>query len=222
MNRRVLLLALVVSSPLAFAGNLVSNGGFEDPPVPAGAPYVLNVTPTGWVGAGDLAVQGYAGSVSSGDGKQWFDLNPGTGAGSGISQDLSLTGGTTYELSFVYNGGGGGSTTQIAFSVADASHTFLSASVDTGAMNVYGGTPWATYSASFTPSADTTATLKFVPNGTWSGGFIDAVSVSPVPEPQSAWMTLAGMLGVGAAVFWRRRGQARASGMPGLDRRRQI
>lgn len=146
----------------------------------------------------------------------------GTGAGSGISQDLSLSGGTTYELSFVYNGGGGGRTTQIAFSVADASHTFLSASVDTGAMNVYGGTPRATYSASFTPTADTTATLKFVPNGTWSGGFIDAVGVSPVPEPQSAWMTLAGMLSLGAATFGRRRGQARASGMPRLDRHRQI
>jgi MYXO-CTERM domain-containing protein len=183
---------------------------------------LLDVTPAGWVGTGDLAVQGYAGSVPSGDGKQWFDLNPGTAAGTGLSQDLSLMGGTTYELSFVYNGGGGGSTTQIDVSIADASHAFLSASVDTAAMNVYGGTPWATYSASFTPAADTTATLKFTPNGTWSGGFIDAVSVSAVPEPPSRWMTLAGVLGVGAATVRRRRGQARASGMAGLDRHRQI
>jgi hypothetical protein len=99
--------------------NLVVGGGFESPSVPAGAQYLLSVTPAGWTGTGDLTTQGYAGSVSSGNGSQWLDLNPDTGAGTGISQTINLNAGTSYNFSFLYDGGGGvpNPTTQIAYSL---------------------------------------------------------------------------------------------------------
>lgn len=196
---------LSLMSSTAFAANVVVNGGFESPVVPVAGTYLLNATPDAWTGTGDLVSQGYAGAVNSGDGNQWLDLNPGTGAGTGMTQNVALTGGVQYAFSFIYNGGGGGSTTQIDFSIASASQTFLSGAVQTGAMNVYGGTPWATYTGSFTPGADTVATLKFLPNGTWSGGFIDAVSIAPaVPEPQSAALALLGLTLLGAVHYAKR------------------
>jgi len=189
----------------ALALNLVAGGGFELPAIPEGSPYTLDVTPAGWTGTGDLAVQGYAGSVFSGDGDQWFDLNPGTLAGAGISQTFTLAGGVQYALEFVYNGGGGGSTSQVFFAVTAAAQTLLSGSVSTAALDVYNGSPWALYSGSFTPTVDTTATLTFVPNGSYSGGFIDAVSVSAVPEPATSSMMLVAGLALFARIMRSRR-----------------
>ena len=170
--------------------NLVVNGGFESPAI--APPYALSVNPTGWTGLGDLVVQGYAGAMSSGDGNQWLDLNPGTGPGTGMSQDITLTAGKTYQFSFLYNGGGGGTTTQIAYSLGSS----LSGNVSTASMNVYGGTPWATFSTSFTPTVSGAETLNFVPNGVWSGGFIDAVNISAVPLPAAVWLLGSGLIGM--------------------------
>jgi len=167
--------------------NLVVNGGFESPAI--SPPYALNMNPTGWTGLGDLVVQGYAGAVSSGDGNQWLDLNPGVGPGTGMSQSITLSAGQTYQFSFLYNGGGGGSTTQIAYSIGPS----LSGSVSTASLNVYGGSPWAIFSTKFSPTVSDAETLNFMPNGAWSGGFIDAVNVSAVPEPKTYAMLLAGL-----------------------------
>lgn len=190
-----LVAALAVLGPAtASAANLVVNGGFEDPAIPPGAPYLVDVTPGGWGGRGDVAVQGYAGAVSSGDGSQWFDLNPGVDAGSGISQAISVQAGTTYSFSFLYNGGGGGSTTAIGFLLGFGGQgTLFSGSVSTASMDVYGGTPWARFATTFTPTMTDTVLLFIEPNGAWSGGFIDAVSISAVPEPQTHVLMLAGL-----------------------------
>lgn len=180
-------LFLLSAAPGALA---ITGGGFEAPPVSGGAPYLLSVTPTGWTGMGDLAVQGYGGSTPSGEGRQWFDLNPGVGAGSGISQLVSLTGGTSYTFSFVYNGGGGGSTTEIAYSIG----SWVSGFVSTASMDTYRGTPWALFSTTFTPSSSSSELLRFSPNGFWSGGFIDDVRLEsggrPVPELASSLLLL--------------------------------
>lgn len=142
--KRLVAASLAAWSFTAAAAELVVNGGFENPAVRTGAPYLVDVTPTGWTGAGDIAVQGYAGSVSSGQGNQWFDLNPGFDQGTGMSQALDLIAGTTYSFSFIYNGGGGGTTTQVAYSLASAAETLLTGFVVTGALNVYNGSPWGT------------------------------------------------------------------------------
>lgn len=195
---------IVISCALtsARAANLVNGGGFESPIISSPDPYLLSTTPAGWDGIGDLTSQGYFGSVNSGDGNQWFDLNPDRAAGTGISQIVSLVGGTTYDFSFIHNGGGGGSTTQIDFSLIAPEGTLFSGSVSTSGMNVYGGTPWAQYATTFTPTASGAATLSFLPNGSWSGGFIDAVSISsPIPEP--AFTTLAISAGLGGIAMSR-------------------
>lgn len=189
----VLAVSLCLCGP-ARAVNLIVGGGFESPPAPAGN-YLLNVTPTGWTGTGDMVAQGYAGAVSSGDGLQWFDLNPGTSAGTGLSQLLTLTAGTPYAFSFLYNGGqpSAGFTTAIAYTVSTPTSTLLTGTVSTAAMNVYAGTPWALYASSFVVAAQTAVTVRFQPNGVWANGFIDAVSVSAVPEPHGLMTMLLGL-----------------------------
>lgn len=184
---------------------LVVGGDFESPMVGAAASYLLDATPTGWTGTGDLVSQGYAGAVSSGHGNQWLDLNPDTSAGTGISQTVHVISGTTYDFSFIYNGGGGGTTTQIDYSIGG----LLTGAVSTAALNVYGGSPWQTFDSSFTPVATADLTLSFLPNGTWSGGFIDAVSLTTpvagaVPEPSTWAMMALGFAGLGFMAYRRK------------------
>ena len=192
--------------------NLVVNGGFESPVI--SPPYQVDATPTGWTGTGDLVVQGYAGSVSSGDGNQWLDLNPDVSMGTGISQAVSLLAGQTYLFSFIYNGGGGGTTTSIAYTIGSD----LSGSVSTGTLDVYSGSPWQTLSTSFVASLTGPQTLTFMPNGFWSGGFIDNVQLTTgagppvpgVPEPATWAMMLLGFGVIGLAMRDGRMGTARS------------
>lgn len=195
--------ALLISGAAHATTNLVVNGGFESPVI--SPPYALDATPAGWTGTGDLVVQGYSGSVNSGDGNQWFDLNPNVNAGTGISQDVSLVAGQSYLFSFIYNGGGGGSTNTISYNIGSD----LSGSVSTAALNVYGGSPWQTLSTSFISSITGPQTLHFMPNGTWSGGFIDMVQLTTataaaVPEPATWALMLIGFSAIGLAMRRRR------------------
>jgi hypothetical protein len=198
-----LAIGIMFCSPSS-ATNLIVGGDFESPTVTS-VSYLLDVTPSGWTGAGDLVTQGFAGSVNSGDGNQWFDLNPGTAAGNGISQVVNLTAGTTYLFSFLYNGGqpAPGWTTAIAFTVSAPSATLLLGSVSTATMNVSSGTPWASYSSSFTTNSDSAVTVAFQPNGIWANGFIDAVSVSAVPEMNTATLMFVGLAAFAATCLAR-------------------
>jgi len=193
------MVALLLVFPGASRANLVIGGGFESPIVPQASQYLIYATPTGWSGTGDIVVQGYSGAVSSGDWEQWFDLNPSYDMGTGISQTIFLNAGTTYIFSFLYNGGGGGTTSEISFSLISGLETLFSGLVSTASMNVYNGTLWKTYSSTFIPSNSGLDTLSFVPNGSWSGGFIDAVTISVIPEPATLLL-----LGLGA-LFLRRK-----------------
>ena len=186
----------------ADAAPIVLNGGFEMPLIVT-PPVDLNVNPTGWIGTGDLTEQGYFGAVDSGDGNQWFDLNPGFLAGTGISQDISLRAGRTYTFSFLYNGNNivtppYDKTTEIAFLIASLAGTLVSGSVFTGDMLVYAPirTPWRTFSRTFTPASGGVYTLSFTPNGEYAGGFIDRVQV--VAEPMT--LSLMGVSLIGLAL----------------------
>ena len=141
-------------------------------------------------------MQGYSGSATSGGGDQWFDLNPGDETGTGISQEITLTAGTTYQFSFLYNGGGTGTTTQIAYSLGSAVETLMDGIVSTATMNVYAGSSWLTFSTTFTPLTGGIETLSFMPNGQFSGGFIDAVNISAVPVPAATWLLGSALLGL--------------------------
>lgn len=162
--------------------NLVVNGGFEQPVIYSY--YILELVPPGWEGTGDFVQQGYAEAVHSGEGNQWFDLNPGMSKSTGISQTIYLTAGSTYSFSFLYNGGGGGSTTEISYSLESGSETLLSGVISTAVMDVYHGTPWKTFSAVLVPTFSGLYKLSFLPNGSISGGFIDGITLSPVEEQQ--------------------------------------
>jgi len=189
---------LVLSSASALATNLVVGGGFESPVIPPGQPYLLDAQPFGWTGIGDLTRQGYAGAVSSGNGNQWFDLNPDVSKGNGIYQYINLNAGQSYAFSFEYNGGGGGSTTEIFFSLGSV----FSGGVSTAELNVYGGTPWQVYSYAFVSPVSGPEKLDFMPNGVWSGGFIDNVQLDTVPLPASILSlgaALAPFVGIGLA-----------------------
>jgi hypothetical protein len=125
---------------------------------------------------------------------------PDVSAGTGIYQFVDLTAGTKYTFSFEYNGGGGGTTTMISFALG----SIFSGNVSTASLNVYGGSPWALYSTTFTPTTTGPEKLSFLPNGVWSGGFIDAVSIqnaSTIPEPSSWAMMLLGFAGLGFAAL---------------------
>ncbi len=161
----------------AGATDMVVGGEFENPVIPLGSPYLINVLPMGWSGTGDIVVQGYAGAVTSGDGNQWFDLNPGYSMGTGISQNIFLTAGMIYSFSFLYNGGGGGTTTKIFYSLNSGLGSLFLGDVSTAGMNVYGGTLWNTFFTTFVPTNSGLHTLSFIPNGTYSGGFIDGIAI---------------------------------------------
>jgi len=164
------------------APNLLQNGSFEAPST-NGAPYLIAVQPDAWVGQVDIVTQGYQGAVNSGKGQQWIDLNPGFDAGAGVFQAVQVQGGTTYRLSFLYNGGPacGGSTSAISVIVQNNDQVLYSDLVTTQNMNVYMGTPWKRYKRTATAPQDANLTIWFVPNGIYCGGFMDDVSLVAVP-----------------------------------------
>src|SRR5215813_6409946 len=74
---------LVAAVAAAFSGKaradqLVVGGDFESPLITGtgASAFLENVTPTGWIGTGTLVAQGFGLTVSSGNGNQWFALDP--------------------------------------------------------------------------------------------------------------------------------------------------
>jgi|JRYF01.1.fsa_nt_gb MYXO-CTERM domain-containing protein len=209
-------LALAAAGPAALAQNLVVNGSFESP---GNGQTQVSTVPDGWslidtANGVDIIGAGLGGSVAA-DGLQFLDLiGGGQGAfPSGVYQDLALTAGTTYRLQFAFNGAiyDDGSPTSGAVLKASVASLWQDA-YPVDAFNAFPAngpaTPWQTAAVTFTAQATGLHRLSFsTDSGAWGSPYVDAVSVTAVPEPGTWAMAAAGLLGLGA---WRRRAAAAA------------
>lgn len=186
---------------LATAPNVVQNGDFESP-VTATWRCFANSSLGGWtsanpgIGSGSCYTHLDGPAAPALSGQQSIYLNDSSVAGVTLSQNIAVTAGTPYQLSFALTG------------LTDRP-TLPVVQVDVGA----GGAPatftgltygqWQMVNHSFTPLVSGTVPLTF----TAVSGYIylDAVNVSAVPEPGSWALYTAGL----AALGWlgRRRAQ---------------
>lgn len=192
--------------------NLVTNGSFEAQVVPDNF-YLEATTPTGWLSYGlqapDILTVGYSGGTAA-DGVNYMDLIGG-GLGvlpAGIRQDLLLTAGITYAVSFAYNGDFN-SPRDLKYSLG----SLLSGSIDVSALNNFSAlnpntTVWQLFSAEVTPIVSGTYSLAFyTESGTFGSPYVDNVSVEAVTVPEtSALLTLLGAAGTVGVLRRLRRG----------------
>lgn len=192
--------------------NLVTNGSFEAQVVPDEF-YLEATTPTGWLSYGaqapDILTVGYSGGTAA-DGVNYMDLIGG-GEGvlpAGIRQDLSLTAGITYAVSFAYNGDFN-SPRFLNYSLG----SLLADSIDVSALNNFSAlnpntTVWQLFSAEVTPVVSGTYSLAFyTESGAFGSPYVDNVSVEAVTVPEtSALLALLGAAGTVVLLRWGRRG----------------
>ena len=168
----------------------------------------LNATPAGWaVTGGTVDIVGSTGSGSlfdllPGNGA-YIDLDGSTGASGLLSVSLGLTAGVEYTATFSLAGSQRGSAETGTVSFGGASLDYALASSD----------PFAAFTLSFTPGASGAFDLSFQnAGGDNLGALLDNVSVTsnggvtPIPEPETYALMLAGLALVGCAA--RRRGRA--------------
>ena len=176
------------------------------------APDQLNWVPpglSGWTvtgGSVDLHGAGGGYDVLPGNGS-YVDLDGSSFASGLFSNNVNLTGGTTYLLSFNLSGSQRGvhtDTVHVNFGSTTAS--YLLNSTD----------PFSTFTLNFTPSADGVYSLSYLNvGGDNRGAFLDNVSVSSVPqsvssvpEPETYTMLLAGLAIMGLVARRRKTGGA--------------
>lgn len=191
--------------------NLVTNGSFEDQVVLDD--FLEATTPTGWLSYGvqapDLLTAGYSGGTAA-EGANYVDLIGG-GVGTvpaGIRQDLSLTAGVTYTVSFAYNGDFN-SPRDLKYSLG----SLLSGSLDVSSLNNFSAlnpstTVWQLFSAEVTPSVTGTYTLALytdTPEATYGSPYVDNVSVEAVEVPEVVPSGIIFLLGAGGVALIRRR-----------------
>jgi hypothetical protein len=215
-----IVLASVAAQATAAPTNLIQNGSFEEFAVCAhkscttvlgGETYLTlgDRQLTGWE-AGDNGVElrnNLFGAAQSGN--YFVELD--TTKNSSISQKVNITSAGSYLLSFWYaarpdNGNMPAGTDQIAWGFGngeDASGTVLKSYKKVGA------TTWTQFSQVFTFEKAGKVELAFSAKGASDsfGGSLDNVSltnITPVPEPESYAMLIAG-LGLMAAIARRRK-----------------
>lgn len=192
--------AILATTPLASqAQNLVTNGSFEQDTPEVG---YWKITPTliGWTGAPDIELRNnYDGTAQ--DGANFVELD--TFENSGMSQVIHGTG--LVELTFWYaarpNVPAGSN--DLAFSLGSLSGTLLQGVAGGGSIE------WIKYTGLADLGTSGSATLTFTALGVsdQSGGSLDNISVTAVPEPETVALMLAG-LGLVGGVASRRRASA--------------
>ena len=213
MKYRILIITLFLSVAAAtstFAANLLLNGGFEQPLtstfLDVTAPDAATI-PDWNVTAGSVDVVNAVGNGfdvgPAYEGAQYLDLN-GTSAGT-ISQVVPTLSGTTYLLQLAYANNYQPPTSLTAnVTVTGVSSTLLSTSI-THNSSVAGNLNWTIFSQTFTADGSS-ATLTFASQNSGNGGvFLDAISISQVPEPSTEAIFLIGAAILGVLVLRRRK-----------------
>jgi PEP-CTERM motif len=204
LKRSLVLLALTASAGVASAQSL-NNGSFEAATMSADYCYTYNMgcSLSNWTSSTALILAG-----SSAWGAP--NLLPNSGLIDGgkvvglqnqsyVAQSLSLAGGT-YLVSWVDAGRAGYDSQDYTVSLGVQSST---------PFGTVSGQGWAQRSATFTLASAATLDLRFAGNRNTGDGtaFIDNVTISAVPEPQSVALMAAGLL---AMAFMRRKGRPNA------------
>lgn len=207
------LAALGLAAPLAAHANLIVNGSFEAEAQAADSWTVLAGL-TGWQADADSGVElrnAVAGSAHSGSNFIELDTNPGSfgnrafgdATNSAIWQTVDTQAGARYELTWFYApraGVGAGSNDIEVF----WNGTLLTTSGGNGEGR--SGNDWRQFS--FTVTGTGSDTLRFAAGGQADrlGGSLDSVALiaTPVPEPGTLAMLLAGLAAVGFVAHRRR------------------
>ena len=185
--------------------NLVQDGSFESVSLASGTYTQLwNGQSAAWaLGASGLEVRNNIVGAAY-EGNNYAELDA-YGANSFISQVLSTVAGQWYELSFAYANRLGWPVASNGLTWEVGGHQGTAPAL---AFNNTGTHDWHLFSVVWQATSDTTV-LKISAAGLsdGAGSSLDAISVTPVPEPQSAWLMLAGLLGMGAWVSRRKQAQ---------------
>jgi hypothetical protein len=194
------LLATVALFALACTAraNLLVNGSFEDVAIASGS-YSLFAAIPGWsIDTGPfIEIQNHV-AGSPHDGNQYLELD--STANTSVYQDVLTVVGAPYRLTFWYSPRPGiASSSNGVDLMIDGNLTALL--IGDGTAN--GDTVWTQYS--FLVIGDGSTRIEFAGVGTSDslGGYIDAVSLTTVPEPNV--LVLLAAAGLAASTFLRRR-----------------
>lgn len=205
--------AIVASAPAM--GNQLINGGFETPALsPSGFTVVGSgsepagfgwTVPSGTVDVAYLPLPQFNINWPAYEGNQLLDLN-GNGSGA-IVQTFATIPGQAYKITFAYTDNpvaGGVSSADLAVSDFTSFAPLLTGSIS-HSTSTSSSPDFALYSGGFV-AADEVTVVQFtstsVDTGSSGGIFLDAVDISPVPEP--AALALVAVAAIGIALRKRR------------------
>lgn len=200
--KNIIPIVALLALPAVAQANLVVNGSFEDYTSVNAGSWSIFGSGLGWT-TGPLGVEirnAVAGSAA--DGVRFAELD--TTGNSWISQTIHTNANQTLELSFSYAPRAG---VAAASNRVQAFWNDQSLGIFTGNGNTT--TSWLDLTFDVQANASGFGVLKFAAAGTSDrlGGSLDNVSVTVVPEPESAALLVAG-LGLLAAVSRRRQSRA--------------
>lgn len=206
--------AFVLTLGSVAQAELITNGSFETPIITADSCKTYATVNNWSVAAGGISLvagrpSGWGANVAAEAGSQFLILNA-AGAGGTITQSLTTTVGTTYELTFSYCAfsNGNNKTAHLIYHVGNVVSDTLA--IDTTGVSTKLLTGWLTKTISFVATS-TSTTLSFGGNdistnpGALYGVALDNVACAAVPEPSTTvlWLgaTMSGLL----AFAWRKR-----------------
>ncbi|ELX13777.1 hypothetical protein Jab_1c24150 [Janthinobacterium sp. HH01] len=211
--KSTLLAVALAMAAHAGAAELITNGSFEAGTIvpnhsDTGSQQLFsgdNATLAGWtvVGGNDIAWIGLGNpySLNASDGNNFLDLtgwHDNNSTGAGVKQTIATTAGATYTLSFDI-----GNSINYNYGINDSLFVTAGSVVGQQVWSTVGNqaSSWEHVTMTFVASGATTDVSFGGGQAVWYIG-LDNVSVTAVPEPSSALMLGAGLLGMGA---WLRR-----------------